>query len=163
MNIRHSTIRDLERMREIYAYARDFMVRTGNPNQWGPTNWPPEDLLRQDIAEGSSFVCEEDGRVVGTFFYLYGHDIEPTYREIVDGSWRDDEPFGVVHRLAGDGSAKGIGEFCLNWAFDQSGHLRVDTHGDNKVLQNLLEKLGFERRGTIFVVEDDYPRIAYEK
>ncbi|MBR3053667.1 MAG: GNAT family N-acetyltransferase [Firmicutes bacterium] len=163
MNIRQSTIRDLERMREIYAYARDFMVRTGNPNQWGPTNWPPEDLLRQDIAEGSSFVCEEDGRVVGTFFYLYGHDIEPTYREIVDGSWRDDEPFGVVHRLAGDGSAKGIGEFCLNWAFDQSGHLRVDTHGDNKVLQNLLEKLGFERRGTIFVVEDDYPRIAYEK
>ncbi|MCR4668531.1 MAG: GNAT family N-acetyltransferase [Clostridia bacterium] len=163
MNIRHSTIRDLERMREIYAYARDFMVRTGNPNQWGPTNWPPEDLLRQDIAEGSSFVCEEDGRVVGTFFYVFGRDIEPTYREIVNGSWRDDEPFGVVHRLAGDGSAKGIGEFCLNWAFDQSGHLRVDTHGDNKVLQNLLEKLGFERRGTIFVVEDDYPRIAYEK
>ncbi|MBR2559607.1 MAG: GNAT family N-acetyltransferase [Firmicutes bacterium] len=163
MNIRHSTIRDLERMREIYAYARDFMVRTGNPNQWGPTNWPPEELLRQDIAEGNSFVCEVDGRIIGTFFYLYGHDIEPTYREIVDGSWRDDEPFGVVHRLAGDGSAKGIGEFCLNWAFDQSGHLRVDTHGDNKVLQNLLEKLGFERRGTIFVVEDDYPRIAYEK
>ena len=163
MNIRHSTIRDLERMREIYAYARDFMVRTGNPNQWGPTNWPPEDLLRQDVAEGNSFVCEEDGRVIGTFFYVFGYDIEPTYREIVDGSWRDDEPFGVVHRLAGDGSAKGIGEFCLNWAFDQSGHLRVDTHGDNKVLQNLLEKLGFERRGTIFVVEDDYPRIAYEK
>ena len=163
MNIRHSTIRDLERMREIYAYDRDFMVRTGNPNQWGTTNWPPEDLLRQDIAEGNSFVCEEDGRVIGTFFYVFGHDIEPTYREIVDGSWRDDEPFGVVHRLAGDGSAKGIGEFCLNWAFDQSGHLRVDTHGDNKVLQNLLEKLGFERRGTIFVVEDDYPRIAYEK
>ena len=163
MNIRQSTIRDLERMREIYAYARDFMVRTGNPNQWGPTNWPPEDLLRQDIAEGNSFVCEEDGRVIGTFFYVFGYDIEPTYREIVDGSWRDDEPFGVVHRLAGDGSAKGIGEFCLNWAFDQSGHLRVDTHGDNKVLQNLLEKLGFERRGTIFVVEDDYPRIAYEK
>ena len=163
MRIRHSTEGDIDRIMQIYERARAFMAQTGNPNQWGPTNWPPEDLLRQDIAEGSSFVCEEDGRVVGTFFYLYGHDIEPTYREIVDGSWRDDEPFGVVHRLAGDGSAKGIGEFCLNWAFDQSGHLRVDTHGDNKVLQNLLEKLGFERRGTIFVVEDDYPRIAYEK
>ena len=163
MEIRHSTVNDLPRMREIYAYARDFMERTGNPNQWGPTNWPPEELLRQDIAEGNSYICEDDGIVVGTFYYIYGHDIEPTYRVIEDGSWNGDEPFGVVHRMAGDGSVKGIGEFCLNWAYDQSGHLRVDTHGDNRVMQKLLEKLGFERRGTIYVVEDDYPRFAYEK
>ena len=163
MIIRHSNENDLGRMTEIYAYARDFMARTGNPNQWCPTKWPPEYLLRQDIADGHSYVCEHEGRVVGTFFYLYGHDIEPTYRDITDGAWEGDEPFGVVHRLAGDGSVKGIGEFCLNWAFDQSGHLRVDTHGDNKVMQSLLAKLGFERRGTIYVIEDNYPRIAYEK
>ena len=164
MIIRHSTENDLERMAEIYVYARDFMARTGNPNQWGPTNWPPTDLLRQDVEEGRSYVCcDDDGRVVGTFCYLYGHDIEPTYRDITDGAWDGDEPFGVVHRLAGDGSVKGIGEFCLNWAFDQSGHLRVDTHGDNKVMQNLLSKLGFTHCGTIYVEEDDMPRLAFEK
>ena len=163
MIIRHSTEQDLGRMLEIYAYARDFMEKAGNPHQWGDNEWPPVDLLKQDIADGNSFVCEEAGRVVGTFFYVFGHDIEPTYREITDGAWENDEPFGVVHRMAGDGSVKGIGAFCLNWAFDQSGHLRVDTHYDNTVMQKLLEKLGFRHMGTIYVEEDDYPRLAYEK
>ena len=26
---------------------------------------------------------------------------------------------GVVHRVAGDGSEKGIGAFCINWAFEK--------------------------------------------
>ena len=30
-------------------------------------------------------------------------------------------------------------------------------------MQNLLAKLGFARRGTIYVEEDEFPRIAYEK
>ena len=39
----------------------------------------------------------------------------------------------------------------------------MDTHGDNKVMQSLLTKLGFIYCGTIYVEEDDYPRLAYEK
>lgn len=163
MYIRKSTERDLERMVEIYVYARDFMARNGNPNQWGPTNWPPEELLRKDIAQGNSYVCVNDDRVVGTFFYISGKDIEPTYAEIEDGAWIDDSPYGVIHRLAGDGSVKGIGAFCIDWAYRLCGHLRVDTHGDNKVLQNLLQGLGFIHCGTIYVEEDNYPRLAYEK
>ena len=58
---------------------------------------------------------------------------------------------------------RGVGSACLNWAFNQCGHLRIDTHGDNGVMQRLLEKLGFEHRGTVFVEEDDYPRLAFEK
>ena len=34
---------------------------------------------------------------------------------------------------------------------------------DNLVMQGLLSKLGFVRCGTIYVEEDDNPRIAYEK
>ncbi len=30
-------------------------------------------------------------------------------------------------------------------------------------MQRLVEKVGFVRRGTIYVVEDPYPRYAYEK
>ena len=163
MIIRHSTEKDFSRMMEIYSYARQFMADHGNPNQWGPTNWPPEEVIHQDIAEGNSYVCEHDGQVVGTFYFICGKDIDPTYRVIEDGQWGSDEAYGVVHRLAGDGSVKGIGEFCLNWAFEQCGHLRVDTHSDNIVMQNLLEKLDFVRRGTIYVVEDNYPRYAYDK
>ena len=164
MKIRKSTEQDVARMMEIYAYAREFMARTGNPNQWGPTNWPPERLIHEDIRHGNSYVCENDeGRVVGTFYFIQGRNIEPTYREITDGEWMDESPYGVVHRVASDGSEKGIGAFCLSWAFEQCRHMRIDTHGDNAVMQGLLRKLGYIHCGTIYVEEDDYPRLAFEK
>lgn len=164
MQIRKTTKADLDRLMEIFAYARDFMAKTGNPDQWGPTNWPPEDLIRNDIKDGNSYVCLDDGEnVIGTFFFIQGKDIEPTYRIITDGEWIDDSAYGVVHRLASAGSEKGVGQFCLEWAFEQCGHLRVDTHEDNKVMQNLLAKLDFVRCGTIYVLKDNSPRIAYEK
>ncbi|MDO4622678.1 MAG: GNAT family N-acetyltransferase [Eubacteriales bacterium] len=164
MKIRKSNMEDLERIMEIYAYARSFMAEHGNPNQWGPTNWPPQALIENDIRIGKSYVCiNEEGTVIGTFFYDFGEDIEPCYRVIEEGSWRRNAAYGVVHRVAADGSRKGIGRYCLNWAFEQCGSLRIDTHSDNVVMQKLLESIGFEKRGIIHVEEDNYPRFAYEK
>ena len=163
MEIRHSTPEDLPRMEALYVQARQFMKETGNHNQWGPTNWPPTDLLRADISAGRSYVCVHGGKVVGTFCFLQGEDIEPTYRDIQEGGWHYDGPYGVVHRLAGDGSVKGVGRACLDWAFLQCGHLRIDTHGDNRVMQSLLKGSGFAYCGIIHVVEDNYPRLAFDK
>lgn len=164
MKIRKSTLGDLERIMAIYARARAFMAAHGNPRQWAARSWPPERLIRADIAAGNSYVClNGEGRVVGTFFFIQGADVEPTYRVIEAGAWRDDSPYGVVHRIASDGSERGVGAFCLNWAYEQCGHLRIDTHGDNVVMQNLLRKLGFVQCGIIHVKEDNDPRLAYEK
>lgn len=163
MNIRKTELNDLLTVMEIYARARKFMAKSGNPNQWGATNWPPENLIRSDIAAGKSFVCVEDDKIVGVFYYNFGKDVESTYAKIYDGAWKNSSAYGVIHRLASSGTVKGVGEFCLNWAFKQSGHLRIDTHPDNKVLQHLLIKTGFEHCGTIFVKQDEYPRFAYEK
>ena len=149
MEIRHTAEADLARVMDIYAHARAFMAAHGNPKQWGPTNWPPEALIRSDIERGKGYVCVLEGRVVGAFFFDMGRDIEPTYRHIEDGTWLDDSPYGVVHRIASDGSVKGVGAFCIGWAFRQCGHLRIDTHGDNAVMQNLLAKLGFARDGLL--------------
>ena len=163
MKIRHSTKDDLEQIMKIYEYARGFMAEHGNPNQWGPTNWPPEELIHSDIAAGNSYVCVCENKIVGTFFFDQGKDVEPTYRVIKDGAWLDDSPYGVIHRLAGNGSVNGVGSFCIEWAFRQCGHLRVDTHGDNRVMQNLLKKNGFDHCGIIYVEQDGYPRLAFEK
>ena len=164
MKIRKTTVQDIERVMDIYAYARQFMKEHGNPRQWGPTNWPPRGLIENDIREGNSYVCtDEEDRVIGTFFFISGRDIEPTYRDITEGQWLDDSPYGVVHRIAADGSTKGTGSFCISWAYEQCGHLRIDTHGDNTVMQNLLQKLGFVHCGTIYVEEDNDPRLAFEK
>lgn len=164
MRIRETRPEDLDRVMEIYAHARAYMAQHGNPRQWGATSWPPERLIRRDIAAGRSYVCENgEGSVIGTFYYVSGEDIEPTYRDITDGTWLDDSPYGVVHRIASDGSEKGTGTFCLDWAYARCGHLRIDTHGDNTVMQGLLKKLGFIHCGTIHVEEDDDPRLAFEK
>ena len=163
MKIRHATEADVPAIMKIYEYARVFMAEHGNPNQWGSTNWPPEGLIGEDIVAGKSYVCIHEGEIVGTFFYDFGEDIEPTYRMIEDGAWIGGDTYGVVHRIAGNGSVKGIGAFCLEWAFEQCGHLRIDTHGDNRVMRSLVKKCGFTRCGTIDVVEDNYPGLAYEK
>lgn len=163
MKIRKTTLADLPRVMEIYALAREFMAANGNPTQWAERNWPPEDLIRSDIAAGDSYVCEHEDRIIAVFYFVEGPDIEPTYRVIEDGDWADDSPYGVVHRIATDGTVRGTGAFCLDWAFEHCGHLRIDTHGDNLPMQRLVEKVGFVRRGTIHVVEDPYPRYAYEK
>lgn len=165
LRIRKTREEDLDTVMKIYAHARDFMAEHGNPNQWGPTNWPPEELIKSDIEKGESYVAEASGKVAAVFYYVHGEDIEPTYREITDGEWMTDvhEPYGVVHRIASDGTVKGAGAACIDWAYRMSGHLRMDTHGDNKVMQNLLSGLGFVLCGTIYVEEDDYPRLAYEK
>lgn len=161
-NIRKTEIKDLPRLLEIYQAARDFMAKTGNPKQWGKT-WPPEKLIKQNIIEGTSYVCEHNGKIIGTFFFKVGKDIEPTYKNISNGNWFDNTPYGVVHRLASDGVVKGIGAFCLNWCFEQCNHLRIDTHPDNTVMINLLTKLNFKKCGIIYVEHDNAPRLAFEK
>lgn len=164
MKIRKSTEQDFNRIMEIYAFAREYMKTHGNPNQWGPTNWPPEELIHNDIREGNSYVCLNDSeQVIGVFYFIQGKNIEPTYKNISEGAWAGSDTYGVVHRMAGDGSEKGIGAFCIEWAFSKCGNLRIDTHGDNIVMQNLLKKLGFNHCGTIYVEEDNYPRLAFEK
>lgn len=163
MKIRKAAEKDFARIMEIYAFAREFMKANGNPNQWGATNWPPEDLIHEDIKKGNSYVCLNDSDfVIGCFYFVQGKDIEPTYKSITEGHWKGSDTYGVIHRLAGDGSEKGIGSFCIKWAYEKCRNLRIDTHTDNKVMQNLLEKLGFVHAGTIYVEEDDDPRLAYE-
>lgn len=162
MEIRKGTRNDLEAVMALYDDARRFMVDTGNPRQWAVRNWPPRELIEQDIARGKCHVCEENGQILAVFFYNYGHRIDFCYDVIEEGEWANDEPYGVVHRIAAK-AGSGAGKFCINWAFEQCGHLRIDTHGENRVMQRTLEKLGFTRRGIIHVQEDNDPRIAFEK
>ncbi len=159
MEIRKSTYDDVYRMLEIFKGAREFMKENGNPNQWGEA-YPPKSLLLQDIEEGNSYVCIKDGIIVGTFYYKEGED--PTYKKIYDGQWLNDKPYGVVHRIATARGTRGVGSFCLDWCFNQSGNLKIDTHRDNIPMQRLLAKLGFNRCGIIYI-ENGEERIAYQK
>ena len=124
MEIRKASMDDWEEIQKIYASARQFMAEHGNAGQWG-TNYPQEELLLDDIAQGKLYVCTEDG-IAAVFYFAAGED--PTYRRIEDGAWLNEEPYGVVHRIASARTVKGAASFCIDWALEQSGNIRIDTH-----------------------------------
>lgn len=159
MNIRKTELTDIDELQKLYEHARVFMAHHGNPTQWG-SNYPPISLIEQDIRDGVSYVCEEDGQLLAAFFYKKGRD--DTYAKIYDGQWLNDEAYGVVHRIASSGARKGCASFCLDWALKQCGNLKIDTHRDNRIMQHLLDKNGFTYCGVIYL-DDGTERLAYQK
>lgn len=156
--IRKATPADREEILAIYANARQFMVQAGNPTQWGST-YPADSLVDQDIAAGYTHVYEIDGRIQAVFAMIAGDD--PTY-QVIRGRWLNYHPYHAVHRVANRGEVKGAAAHCLNWAVEQTGNVRIDTHDDNFPMQHVLEKLGFSKCGRIWL-ENGAPRVAYQK
>ena len=159
MEIRHTTLEEIDAVMDIYDKARLFMRKNGNLNQW-VNGYPGLELIRNDIINRNSYVCLDRGRIVGVFTFIQG--IEPSYLQIYNGSWLNDEPYGVVHRIASTNSVKGVATFCLNWCLDKCKNIRIDTHRDNVVMQNLLSKNNFTPCGIIYL-EDGSERLAYQK
>lgn len=155
--VRKANREDLSRIQEIYAYARNFMANTGNPNQW-KSNHPPVAQLEEDMKQGDLYVITNEGGIHGVFYFSIGED--PTYNRIENGTWRSDAPYGTIHRIAGDG-AGGILRTAVGFGKQYISHLRIDTHEDNKVMQKAVAKQGFQRRGIIYIA-DGSPRIAYD-
>ena len=155
--VRNAAPQDLDRIEEIYEYAREFMRKTGNPNQWGTTN-PPHAWLVDDIEKQLLHVIEDEQGIHGVFYFYIGED--PTYGTIKDGAWHDNGTYGTIHRIASDGSG-GILRTAVSFCAALSDHIRIDTHHDNIVMQNAVARLGFERSGIIHLANGS-PRIAYE-
>lgn len=159
MYVRRSNMEDIPAMMDLYAQARVFMRENGNLNQWDES-YPSRELLEKDIAFGNSYIVEDDEKnLAATFAFIKGED--PTYYGIENGAWLNHEPYGTIHRLAGNTSYHGIASGCIGWCKSQIGNLRADTHEDNKIMQHLLEKNGFVRCGIIHLA-NGAPRIAYQ-
>ena len=155
--IRQATEKDISRLLEIYSSAKTFMHTNGNPNQWNGA-YPDKDVLRADIEKGNLYAMYDGGRIYGCFALIGGDD--PTYAYI-EGGWKSDSPYGTIHRIAGDGTKHGIMRECFDFARGKYDHLRVDTHEDNKPMQNAVKKCGFEYAGVIYL-KDGSPRLAFE-
>jgi len=87
---------------------------------------------------------------------------DPTYAKIYEGEWLNDKPYGVVHRIASNGMQKGVASYCLQWCLEQCHNIRVDTHRDNLVMQEILRRNGYQRCGIIYVANGT-ERIAFQK
>lgn len=158
MEIRKSAIEDIDSIMNIFAAAKQFMDEHGNQTQW-EKGYPSEELLRTDIQNGNNYVITENGSFAGTFSFIIGAD--PTYAVIKNGGWHYDLPYGTIHRLASNGTAKGISRACFNYCLERADYLRIDTYKNNIAMRAAIEKFGFEECG-IILVRNGTERIAYD-
>ncbi len=159
MTIRRATLADVERIMEIYSIAVGYMKQCGNPSQW-INGYPSREIVEADISLERLFVVtDKGGAVVAQFCYFVGED--PTYNYI-EGEWLNNMPYGVVHRLASSGEARGVAHLCLDWCFERHPNMRVDTHHDNLNMQRILRESGYRECGEI-IVANGSRRVAFHR
>lgn len=167
MVIRETKAEDLGQVMEIIGMAQKLFKDSGI-NQW-QDGYPNEEVLLEDIRKRQSYVAEEGRRLIGTA--VLSLEKESTYEKIEKGEWLTGQEanYLVIHRIAthSDYKRHGTAGFFLKKAEELArehggGSIRIDTHPDNKIMQNWLKKNGFSYCGWIWLVNKDL-RYAYEK
>lgn len=149
---------------EIIADGRQFQQEQGFV-QWTEA-YPALPDIAEDIAAGKGYLLREGDTVLG--YLCLDFDGEPAYAGITEGSWRWEEPYGVVHRLALNRAGRGRGLSSRVFALVEERcreqgitYLRLNTGLQNSRMQHILEKNGFTRRGII--VFKGSQKYAYDK
>ena len=108
---------------------------------------------------------QKEINIFGVFYFA--PETESAY-EHIDGSWLNDEPYAVIHRMGTEKRRRGTGKFCMEWAIKKAeelglgGGIRVDTHEKNTAMRGLLTHMGFSECGIITYPEYG-ERIAYQR
>ena len=113
--IRVATMADLARAHEVIGIGRAAMRAAGNTVQWSPDG-STEAGITEDISLGRCYVLEDERGIYGVFALVMGDD--PTY-EYIEGAWQDDSPYGTIHRIASDGTHRGVLAECVKWSMAQ--------------------------------------------
>lgn len=160
-NIRKSTIDDIDVMMSLFESGKLIMRSDGNMEQW-TGGYPQRELVAAEIERGNSYmVLTNDGVAVATFALILTDD--PTYKVIYNGEWKDDVlPYGTIHRISSRPDYKDVARQVFDFAAAVRPNLRVDTHRDNKIMQHVLLKNGFEYCGIIHLLNGD-ERLAYQR
>ena len=123
------------------------------------------------IKNGTTHVIEDaHGRMIAMFAVSFSPD--KNYERPIDGAWLTDtsaepQPYAELHWVAVGYPARrrGVGMFILDKA-DQIARaggrssIRADVYELNGPMQNLLEKHGYERCGTI-TIKDVFGRVKH--
>ena len=154
---------EVEACYHIVDEGREFQRSQGFV-QW-TDDYPNLDTIRRDVQAGKGYAVKVDGRLAG--YLCIDFSGEPDYEQI-EGKWRSEQPYAVVHRMAFSGKFRGKGLADSVFALVEKlcadknvGCIRIDTDFPNKRMQHVLEKNGFVRCGVIQFQGNR--RIAYDK
>lgn len=166
MLFRKSEKKDVPEIMHIINQAKNYFRENGI-DQW-QNGYPNEESIIGDIAEGENYVlCDDMGKIIASCAISFRE--EKNYFVIEKGNWKSKNLYAVVHRVAvrNDLKGKGFSGILMKEAEKMCNErniksIRIDTHEDNKSMQRLILKSGFEYCGIIHV-EDGTERFAYEK
>lgn len=168
MKIRHTNLEDVSKVIEIIDDAK-ALLKSLEIDQW-QNGYPNQEQIENDIANQESYVVVNDAdEIMATTMFTTRK--EPTYKKVIDGEWIIDEslPYGVIHRLAmskdfrGQGVAKFVFEYFHNYLNEKKiKSLKIDTHEENKTMQALVKKMGYQYCGIIYT-NYNAKRLAFEK
>ena len=157
--IRKATFEDIPVLMHVFECAKGIMRASGNMHQWSG-GYPSEDIVRNDIKQGVCYVAidENCNDIIGVMSFIPGPDV--TY-SVIDGSWLNENPYYVIHRIAVAKPGNGVARFFLDWVFKLCRTIRIDTHRDNVIMHHLLKGYGFTPCGVIYLANGE-PRDAYQ-
>ena len=155
--IRRANKEDIKFIIPIYEAAKKKMRADGNLHQWSD-KYPDEETLLNDITRNELYIAYDDEGIYGVFMLSFSG--EDTYKEI-QGAWLNDEPYAVIHRIASLGNGKNLLKDAIDFTFEKTNNIRIDTHEDNNIMRTLLKKLGFFYTGIIHLKNGDERR-AYQ-
>lgn len=161
---------------DIINMGRNFQKEQGFV-QW-TDEYPNKETIINDINSKTGYVLKIEDTLdrpccpLSTAGIIAGYmcidfNGEPAY-ENIEGKWRSEGPYAVVHRMTFDQKFRGKGlaaiafslieELCIQ---KEVRTIRVDTDRMNKRMQHILKKCGFVNCGTI--VFQGGKKLAYDK
>lgn len=165
MDFRLARKEDIEKIMIIINKAQDHLKSQGI-DQW-QNGYPNKDTIEKDIDAGNFYVLVEENEILGITALIFGEDI--TYKKIYEGKWLTNGEYAVIHRMAVDlnKKRKGLASKILSEVekttiANSIYSIKVDTHRDNKAMQNFLKKNDFKYCGIIYL-KDGNERLAFEK
>lgn len=147
---------------DMLSDARNHQREQGF-EQWSD-DYPNMDTVLDDISCSSAYFFVKDDIPFG---YAYiGFNGEVIYNKI-QGEWKSNRKYAVIHRLAfgkevqGKGLSKSTFQAIKEFVGSRGIHsIRIDTHEDNKKMQHILEREGYQHCGIVTIPEG--LRLGYE-
>ncbi|AEJ23875.1 GNAT family N-acetyltransferase [Weissella koreensis] len=153
--LRKATLADLDQIDYLIKDAKKLLAADGIPQWQG--DYPQKTDILADLEQGMTYLLIVDQQILGTATLMTIP--EPNYQNIYHGGWRtSDQHYATIHRIAikSDQTGQHLSDFIFSNLLSEAIQLgfkeiRIDTHRQNLRMQHVLEKIGFEYRGIVYM------------
>lgn len=163
IDIRIAAETDFSAIMELIKQAKEYLKGL-NIDQW-QDGYPNENIILKDIADRNGYVLTDSGTVTG--YVCISFDGDENY-SVIEGQWRSEQPYAVIHRITISDECKGKGLSALMFQFTETlckvkgiHSIKVDTHEKNTAMKHILAKNNYEYCGIIQFRNCE--RIGFEK